>query len=76
MGRNISVHLPAPSESDIDKFRALYLRRFGFELSRQDAFELGIRLLHFVYLLSHPPRCAETERLFASRRKGRNLGKS
>lgn len=48
------IFLPSPTPEGIEKFKALYLEKFGTELSPQAALELATRTLHFVYLATTP----------------------
>lgn len=42
------------SDEQITKFQALYKNRFGKEISREDAFEQGVKLLRLVELIYKP----------------------
>ena len=42
------------SDENITKFQTLYKERFGIELSKQDAYEKGIKLLRLTALAYKP----------------------
>ena len=42
------------SDSDIEKFQALYKEQFGKEISREDAYEQGIKLLRLMSIVYKP----------------------
>ena len=42
------------SDEQITKFQALYKNRFGKEISREDAFEQGAKLIRLVELIYKP----------------------
>jgi hypothetical protein len=42
------------SDEDILKFQALYKSEFGIEISREDAYEKGIRLLQLMSVVYKP----------------------
>lgn len=55
------------SDEDIVKFQTLYKSAFGVEISREDAYESGIKLLRLMSLVYKPM----TEQEFASIQKHR-----
>lgn len=42
------------SDEQITKFQTLYKNRFGKEISREEAFEQGVKLLRLVELIYKP----------------------
>ena len=42
------------SDKDIVAFQALYKSKFGMEISREDAYEKGIKLLRLVSIIYKP----------------------
>jgi hypothetical protein len=57
----------ALSDEDISKFQTLYKSAFGTEISKEDAYESGIKLLRLMSLVYKPM----TEEEFASIQKHR-----
>ena len=55
------------SDEDITKFQALYKSAFGTDISREDAYESGVKLLRLMSLVYKPM----TEQEFASIQKHR-----
>lgn len=51
------------SNEQIIKFQTLYKNRFGREISREEAYEKGIKLLRLVELVYKPMTEAEYKRL-------------
>lgn len=49
----------ALSDEDIRKFQALYKSAFGIEISREDAYESGIKLLRLMSLVYKPMTAQE-----------------
>ncbi len=49
------------SDEDILKFQALYRSEFGMEISREDAYEKGIKLLRLMSSVYKPMTEAEYE---------------
>jgi len=41
-------------DEDIAKFQALYKREFGMEISREDAYEKGIKLVQLMSIVYQP----------------------
>lgn len=44
----------ALSDEDIAKFQALYMSEFGMEISKEDAYEKGIKLLQLMSAVYKP----------------------
>ena len=42
------------TDEDIGKFQALYKSEFGMEISREDAYEKGIKLLRLMSIVYQP----------------------
>jgi hypothetical protein len=42
------------SDNDIKKFQAIYFNHFGYEISEEDAYEQGIKLLSLMKIIYHP----------------------
>ena len=42
------------TNDDIKKFQAIYLDQFGIEISEEDAYEQGIKLLTLMKLIHNP----------------------
>jgi hypothetical protein len=42
------------TNDDIKKFQAIYLDQYGIEISEEDAYEQGIKLLTLVKLIHNP----------------------
>lgn len=55
-------------DDDIMKFQALYKSEFGMEISREDAYEKGIKLLRLMFSVYKPITEKEYE-LIQKRRK-------
>lgn len=51
------------SDEDILKFQALYKSEFGMEISREDAYEKGIKLLQLMSAVYKPMTEEEYERI-------------
>jgi hypothetical protein len=49
-GVAFGTSLPYPTPQGVEKFRQLYLTKFGVELEPKKALELAIQTLQFVYL--------------------------
>lgn len=47
---------PRPTKQDLEKFKELYLRRYGKQLSDEEAFTLGSKMVRFVHASLHPLR--------------------
>jgi hypothetical protein len=61
------------SEEQIEKFRALYKNRFGKEISREDAYERGAKLIQLIELIYKPITKAEYQRVQERRRETGDL---
>jgi hypothetical protein len=59
----------------LEKFRALYLRRFGREISREEAYEQGVKLIRLVELIYRPMTESEARQLRERRQKDRKTDK-
>lgn len=57
------------SEQSVSKFQELYLARFGKEITRDEAYEKGAKLLRLVELVYRPMTEAEYEQLQEHRRQ-------
>lgn len=53
----------ALTDEDIVKFQALYKSEFGMEISREEAYEKGIKLLRLVSAVYKPMTQEEYERI-------------
>ncbi len=42
------------TDAQVEKYRALYRKRFGKEISKEDAFEQGTRFVRLVELIRRP----------------------
>jgi hypothetical protein len=42
------------TDEQVTKFQSLYKKRFGKEISREDAYEQGIKLIRIVKLIYRP----------------------
>ena len=51
------------SDEDIAKFQALYRSEFGMEISREDAYEKGIKLVQLMYAVYKPMTEKEYEQI-------------
>lgn len=51
------------SDEDIMKFRALYKSELGMEISREDAYEKGIKLLRLMSIVYKPMEKKEFNRV-------------
>lgn len=57
------------SEQSVSNFQKLYRARFGKEITRDEAYEKGTRLLRMIELVYKPMTTAEYERLQQHRRE-------
>lgn len=57
------------SEQSITKFQELYRGRFGKEISREEAYEKGIKLVRMIELVYRPMTAAEYEKLQERRKE-------
>ena len=60
MSQNFTI-----SDIQLQKFQALYKEKFGIELSKPDAYEQGMNLIHF-FLRTHTSVPGERQNLIAS----------
>ena len=51
------------SKEQIAKFRAIYKARFGKEISEQEAYEMGVKLLRLVQLVHRPIKKTDFNKL-------------
>lgn len=61
------------SDEQIKKFQRLYKNRFGKEISREEAYEQGAKLIRLVELIFKPMTEAEYQQLQERRRETGNL---
>jgi len=61
------------SNEQITKFQTLYRNRFGKEISREEAYEQGVRLIRLVELIYKPMTEAEYQQLQERRRETGDL---
>jgi hypothetical protein len=61
------------SDEQIEKYRALYKNRFGKEISREEAYEQGIKLIRLVKLVYKPMTVEEYEMLQKRRRETQRI---
>jgi len=61
------------SDEQITKFQRLYKERFGREISREEAFEKGAKLIRLVELVYKPMSEAEYQKLQQRRRETGDL---
>ena len=61
------------SDEQISKFQMLYKNRFGKEISREEAYEKGAKLLRLVELIYKPMTEAEYQKLQERRRQTGDL---
>ena len=60
------------SDKQITKFQMLYKNRFGKEISREEAYEKGAKLLRLVELIYKPMTEAEYKQLQKRRKETNN----
>lgn len=60
-------------DEQITKFQTLYKSRFGKEISREEAYEKGIKLMRLVELIYQPMTEAEYQELQERRRQTGDL---
>ncbi len=58
----------ALTDADIVKFQALYKSEFGMEISREDAYEKGIKLLQLMSAVYKPMTEQQSERIHQHRK--------
>ena len=61
------------SDERITKFQTLYKNRFGKEISREEAYEQGVKLVRLVKLIYKPIAEAEFNQLQERRRQTGDL---
>ncbi len=61
------------SDEQITKFQTLYKNRFGKEISREEAYEQGVKLIRLVELIYKPMTKAEYQKLQERRRQADDL---
>ena len=61
------------SDDQVRKFQALYRNRFGKEISREEAYEKGARLIRLVELIYKPMTESEYQKLQERRRETGDL---
>ena len=61
------------SEEQITKFQTLYKNRFGKKISREEAYEQGVKLIRLVELIYKPMTEAEYRELQERRRETGDL---
>ena len=49
------------SDEQVEQFRAMYFRRYGKEISKEDAYEQGIKLITMLRLIYKPMELEEYE---------------
>lgn len=57
------------SDDQISKFQALYKKHFGEEISRDEAYEQGVKLIRLIELVYKPMTEAEYQQLQKRRKK-------
>jgi len=61
------------SHEQITKFQTLYKNRFGREISREEAYEQGVKLMRLVELIYKPMTEVEYRQLQKRRRETKGL---
>ena len=61
------------TENEVSKFQELYRKRFGKEISREEAYEQGAKLIRLVELIYKPMTEAEYQQLQERRRETGDL---
>lgn len=61
------------SDEQITKFQTMYKNRFGKELSREEAYEKGVKLMRLVEIVYQPMTEAEYKQLQERRKQTGNL---
>lgn len=57
------------TDDQITKYQALFKNRFGKEISREEAYEQGVKLIRMVKLIYKPMSETEYQQLQARRRE-------
>lgn len=60
------------SDEQITKFQTLYKNRFGKEISREEAYEQGVKLIRLIELI-YKPMTKEEYKIVQKRRKETKL---
>ena len=60
------------SDEQITKFQTLYKNRFGKEISREEAYEQGVKLIRLIELI-YKPMTKEEYKMVQKRRKETKL---
>lgn len=63
------------SDEQIKKFQTLYKNRLGKEISREEAYEQGVKLIRLVELIYKPMTESEHQKLQERRRETGDLSK-
>jgi hypothetical protein len=61
------------SDEDIAKFQTLYRNQFGIEISREDAYEKGVKLLRLLSVVYRPITKSECEEIQKHRKDTAHL---
>jgi hypothetical protein len=61
------------SDEDILSFQTIYRKRFGREISKEDAYEKGIKLLQLMSIVYRPMTEAEYQNLQVRRQETKTL---
>ena len=61
------------SNEQVTKFQTLYKKRFGKEISREEAYEKGVKLIRLVELIYKPMTEAEYQQLQERRQETGDL---
>ena len=61
------------TENEVGKFQKLYKKRYGKEISREEAYEQGAKLIRLVELIYKPMTETEYKQLQERRRKTSEL---
>ncbi|MFA5158544.1 MAG: hypothetical protein WC451_05180 [Patescibacteria group bacterium] len=61
------------SDEQIKKFQALYKNRFGKEISREEAYEQGVKLLRLIEIIYKPMTEKEFQKLQERRKQTGDL---
>lgn len=61
------------SDEQVSKFQTIYKNRFGREISREEAYEKGVKLIRLIELIYKPMTEAEYQQLQKRRKEIENL---
>ena len=61
------------TDEQIKTYQTLYKNRFGISISREDAFDMGVKLIRLVELIYKPMSEAEYQQLKKRHRETGNL---